>query len=371
MSPDLYKRATDPSIPLGDRWREIEPFWNAARFTGYGRCLEIALRDLYGIPRLTAETLGAANDAFLRSLQPGHFRRILKEKSRIVTVLLDAACLEPDREFYRSVERLDQFAWIQSGQTIANVEKYLGTRICSFADWLEACEAYMEKVTAGGVAAFKNSLAYRRSLHFKRVTHAQAEGQFNDLLQSDHGIQREARVFNPGVDFQDYMVHFILNKANKLGSIIQVHTGLFEGNGNIIGHGDPSLMSNLFWEYPDVTFDIFHIGYPFHQTLSAVAKMFPNVYIDMCWAHIISPVASTNALSEWLETMPYTKISAFGGDFCFIDGVYGHQKIARENVAAVLSEKVHGQRMDRDEACQVADALFYGNPKKIFRLKDV
>ena len=36
-------------------------------------------------------------------------------------------------------------------------------------------------------------------------------------------------------------------------------------------------------------FDIFHIGYPYQQTLSALAKNFANVYIDMCWAHIISP----------------------------------------------------------------------------------
>jgi len=97
------------------------------------------------------------------SLEPGLFRYVLTDRSKIVAVLLDAACLQPDREFYRSVERLDQFAWIEGGQNIANVENFLGTRVCSFADWLEACEAYMEKVTAMGIAAFKNSLAYRRS----------------------------------------------------------------------------------------------------------------------------------------------------------------------------------------------------------------
>jgi hypothetical protein len=371
MSAEIYRRAIDPSMPIADRWREIEPYWNAARFTGYGRCLSIALQDLYGIARLTAETIEPANAAFLRSLEPGHFRHVLKELSKIAVVLLDAACLQPDPEFYRSVERLDQFAWIQSGQTIASVEKFVGTRICSFRDWLEACEAYMEKAAAAGVVAFKNSLAYRRSLYFRRVKYGEAEGQFNDLVKSDYGIRKEDRAFNPGIDFQDYMVHFIMNKANKLGSIIQVHTGIFEGNGNIIGNGDPSLMSNLFYDYPDVTFDIFHIGYPFQQTLSAVAKMFPNVYIDMCWVHIISPVASVRALSEWLEVMPYRKISAFGGDFCFIDGVYGHQKIARQNIAEVLSEKVRRGLMGGDEACEVATALFYENPKRIFRLTDL
>lgn len=49
----------------------------------------------------------------------------------------------------------------------------------------------------------------------------------------------------------------------------------------------------------------------------------------MCWAHIVPPVASRNILSEWLEFLPYNKINGFGGDYCFVDGVYGHQYIAR------------------------------------------
>lgn len=370
LSFDLYRQAVDTTIPIRERWQKIEPFWKASRFTGYGRCIRLALEGLYGIGELSGETIEEANETFKESLRPGHFRRVLSEKSNIATILLDAACREPDRQFFRSVERLDRFAWISGGQAIADVEQFLGSRICSFADWLEACTAYMDKATAMGVVAFKNSLAYRRSLRFRRVRYSDAERQFNEMLQSDYGIGRENRVFNPGRDLQDFMVHFALNHANKLGSVVQVHTGLLEGNGNLIGNSDPSLLSNLFYEYPDVTFDIFHMGYPYHQTLSAIAKMFPNVYIDMCWAHIISPVASVAALSEWLEALPYVKISAFGGDFCFVDGVYGHQLIARENVAEVLSDKVRRGRMGVDEAREVARALFFDNPKRIFRLSD-
>lgn len=124
------------------------------------------------------------------------------------------------------------------------------------------------------------------------------------------------------------MFYFILDIANRKRLVMQIRTGIHEGSGNILSNSNPELLSNLFLEYPDVTFDIFHIGYPYQNELAVLAKNFPNVFIDMYWAHIISPNASINSLLEWIDTVPLNKISAFGGDYCFIDGVYGHQYMA-------------------------------------------
>jgi len=129
------------------------------------------------------------------------------------------------------------------------------------------------------------------------------------------------------------------------------------------------LLSNLFLEYPNVDFDIFHIGYPYQQVLSVLAKTFPNVYIDMCWAHIISPTASINALIEWIDSVSINKISAFGGDYCFIDGVYGHRYLARINVSKSLARKVEDGVFDIEKAKEISMMLFYNNPFKIFKLK--
>ena len=163
-------------------------------------------------------------------------------------------------------------------------------------------------------------------------------------------------------------MHYILNIANKKSLIIQIHTGLQEGNGNIITNSNPTLLTNLFLEYPDVSFDLFHIGYPYQNEITVLAKNFPNVYIDMCWAHIISPNASINALLEWIDTVPLNKISAFGGDYAFIDGVYGHQYLARENIAKALSKKVSEKLFDIDKAKEIGKMFFYDNPIKLFRL---
>ena len=86
-----YRKVIDHTLPLMERWRLVEPYWEKARHTGYCRALDITARDLYGIERISGETIECLNEAFLRTLEPGHFRWVLKEKSRIKTSLLDVA----------------------------------------------------------------------------------------------------------------------------------------------------------------------------------------------------------------------------------------------------------------------------------------
>ena len=41
-----YQAVLDHGRPLMERWALVEPFWNAARHTGYGRALALSARDL-------------------------------------------------------------------------------------------------------------------------------------------------------------------------------------------------------------------------------------------------------------------------------------------------------------------------------------
>jgi len=43
---------------------------------------------------------------------------------------------------------------------------------------------------------------------------------------------------------------------------------------------NPELLENLFLKYPGVKFDLFHIGYPYWGVTAALAKIYPNVFID-------------------------------------------------------------------------------------------
>ena len=48
---------------------------------------------------------------------------------------------------------------------------------------------------------------------------------------------------------------------------MQIHTGIQEGNGNILTNSKPTDLNEIFLEYPNMRFDIFHIGYPYHMEL--------------------------------------------------------------------------------------------------------
>jgi len=100
--------------------------------------------------------------------------------------------------------------------------------------------------------------------------------------------------------------------------------------------------------------------------LSVLAKLFPNVYADFCWAHIVSPSVSRRALHEFLEMIPLNKISGFGGDYRYPELSYGHLQMARENVAQVLAEKVQAGFCSETEAIEIGRMLMYDNPASLF-----
>ena len=138
--------------------------------------------------------------------------------------------------------------------------------------------------------------------------------------------------------------------------------------GHNLEDSNPMLLRNLFRKYPNLTFDIFHMGYPYERELIVLSKTHHNVYIDMCWAHIISPVASRNAFYEMLDVLPYTKILGFGGDYVFFDGVAGHITLAKQNICAVLTQKIQNNECDIELAEKILQSVLHDNAKRVFKL---
>lgn len=363
-----YRFACDPSKPLMERYRRVEPYWEFCRSTGYGRCLDLTARLVYGEEEINGNTLESLNGKFRASLETkGHFRRVLKDISKIRVSILDQ---DPDcdREFFRSVFRIDRLVHLNDMENLLRVEREAGFTVCSFDMWLEAVGLVLENRIRSGIRILKTALAYVRPLRFERVAKGLAEEEFNRFISCRFVREWEAPRYVPGEAFQNYMMHYILGMANRAGLVCQVHTGFQEGGANHVEYSDPSLMTNLFSEYPDVSFDIFHAGYPYPREAGILAKMFPNVTVDMCWTHIISPAESVQILYDWLDLIPYNKISGFGGDLITVDCVAGHQYLARQNIAAALSRKVREGIYTQERARIIAKALLYENPGRIFRL---
>ena len=52
LSDDGIAFVRDHTKPLKERWETVAPYWSAARNTGYGRSLDVTVRELYGIDEI-------------------------------------------------------------------------------------------------------------------------------------------------------------------------------------------------------------------------------------------------------------------------------------------------------------------------------
>ena len=129
------------------------------------------------------------------------------------------------------------------------------------------------------------------------------------------------------------------------------------------------LLNTLFLEHPDAKFDVFHGGYPYTSELAALAKSFPNVYLNMCWLPLISPTVARRCLHEWIETVPQSKL-LWGGDCQIVEETYGHTLVMREIVAQVLKEKVESGYFGLEVAEEIAVRILRQNAIDLYRLRD-
>lgn len=374
LPPEDLEKIMDISLPVMKRWEIAEPYWKLAEKTGYGQAIDISVRELYGIGRIGRETVEEWDRLFQKSLDGGQYDRILRKKCRIKTSLLvdiEGLGKPIDTKYFSRVMDVTYFVFPKSFEELAVIGREAGFVVTCLDDLKDAFDICLKKEIERGAVCLKNSLAYERTLLFERATAGEAEEDFNAMFARRHMPEWSNQSLFAGKRLQDHMMHHILRRLNEKGLPIQIHTGLLEGVGNYIHHSDPALLSNLFLQYGDVKFDIFHIGYPFEKTLGALAKMFPNVYIDMCWAHVISPPACVHILKEWLETVTQNKISAFGGDYRIVDAVYGHLMLAKKNICLALEDKIKAGIFDLEEGKRLLGRLFYNNPKELFGLENL
>ena len=377
MEDILYIR--DTKIPLDYRWAVFEPWWEKIKNTGYSRCMEIAARELYGVDGINAETYKQLSRKMMDRNKKGLYKWVLNEKAGIDICILDtiAENCEVDKELFAPVLRVSEYASPRNKKDLETLGKQFGNPIHNLGDYINLVKRRFDTLE-GKVVAVKIALAYDRSIHFEKRTYSEAEESLNKVFKTRgfswtpiEGTEYSEVVQDgPGreelLPLQDFLVHLTIQEASKRGLPIQIHTGLHEGNQNMVQNSNPELLVNLFLEYGDAKFDIFHGGWPYSSQLSALAKNFPNVYIDMCWLHIISPSRAISALDEWLDEVPVNKIMGFGGDYLCVEGSYGHSVMARENVAKVLTKKVDDGVYDIDEAKKYATWVLRDNPQRLF-----
>lgn len=349
-----------------EKWKRIKPFFEASKNTAYNRTVLLAIDRLYGMKDLNDSTVLPLSQKLRESYNGKWYDYVLKDRAKIKYAIQDVEKTRSANPMFRYVEKFDAFIRIHSKQEVLALGKEYNAHVSDLDSYIAMLAGAFQEAMGRGIIGVKSALAYHRTLKYEGTPKSVADSVFARLMNSPDD---KTFAFNDVKPFQDYVMHQIIQLVRKNNIPFQFHTGLQSGDGNIIDNANPSHLANLFLQYRDVKFVLFHGGFPYGGILSTQAKAFRNVYIDMCWSAIISPSYSERYLHEWLETVPANKIMAFGGDYHNVEGTYAHSLIARAIVSKVLSEKVRDAYLTEAEAIDIARRLLRDNAIELFKIR--
>lgn len=365
------KLVGDESAPAAKRWAAFEPYWRHAQFTGYAQALRIAIREVYGFEEISGMTLSGINQAIATGNRAGLYDDILRQRAGIQYAVLDdywnAAPVRPESGLFALARKFDRFIMPAGPGDVKELERLTGVSITSLAGLKQAMERSFAQSREAGMVAVKSTIAYSRELRFAEVEQITAADSFEAMMRQSGRLPEGFRRLTqrPFRNLEDHMFHHLVRLADAHGVPFQIHTGILAGNGSYVPNTNPAGLTNLFFLYPRVKFDLFHISYPYTSELASLAKLFPNVYIDFCWAHIISPSVARRALHEYLETVPANKILGFGGDYRYPELSYAHLIMARRNISRVLAEKMQEGSIPERDALPLARRLLHDNAAEL------
>ena len=349
-------------------WENLRPFLDRVRSTAYFRYLLLSLDDLFGVSEgdIFCDRWRDASDRLLaysrenKAGGPALCERMGVSATAMDAKLTAAGIAAAGKTTHRvlHVLRLDRF--IHEARGLADTLEQVSP--CDFDAWLAAFDGEFRAGLEAGAAGIKIGLAYNRRIEFTDAPEEQAR-----------------RIFDAGVldasppdktTYQDAMVNRICRLCVEADVPLQIHTGIQAGGG-VLEDTRPTLLTSLFQRHPDLRVDLFHGGYPWVEHAGLMAKYFPNVYIDGCWLSHISPSAYRRALRSWIETVPMTKIFAFGGDHAILELSYGALAMAKDSVTDVLAELVDEDYFTMDVALNVARQILCDNGLSFWRVEGV
>jgi uncharacterized protein len=329
--------------------------------------LSHAIAELYGLGEISVEGWEAQSAAIAAAnADPGYHLRLLRERSRYLFAVQDTYW-DPgsdlgEPELFRPTYRIND--WVMAPRVGAlDHNSNSPWNDPTFApatleEYLDALEAAIREAVGRGCVAIKSALAYDRPVSFDNPDLVAARRAFapRDRVEGAVPLQRADQLA-----FGDVAMRRICETAAALGVPFQVHLGLGILNGSRAMNFEP-----LISLFPQVTFDLFHCGYPWLDDVAGLLHNYHNVVADFCWVPLISTTAAVRALHEYLDVAHSADRIIWGDDTQTSEEAYGGLLAWEQVVARVLQERV------RDGLCSVAQAermaakLMHGNAEALF-----
>lgn len=366
MSQDAMSRFFSPEVAASDKWEILAPTWRHSRHTGYSRAVGESMRILFGVEDLDAPAFVRVSDAMREQARPGFYRGVIQGAARVeccqVNSLETVFCDTQYPDFLQQDLSLIPFSTGISQQTAFELGSRAGLPATSLDDWHRVIDwAY---ATFGPRAdAVKSQAAYDRRLNYDRVSAEDAAPLFRRLNGGETLAVAERKAL------EDHLMRHCITRAGEAGLPVKLHCGYYAGSDRMPldrVRRNAADLCPLLADFPNVTFILMHIGYPYQDEYIALAKHYRNVVVDLCWAWIINPTACVRFVKEFLLAAPANKLLTFGGDYATAENIVGHAAIARQGLAQALSELVDEGWMSEGAALDLVDPLMRGNAHALF-----
>lgn len=113
-----------------------------------------------------------------------------------------------------------------------------------------------------------------------------------------------------------------------------------------------------------------HIAYPYSNELIALAKHYPNVYVDLCWAWSIDPYSTTDFVRRYIHTVPANKLFVFGGDTFWPTAAVAYAQQACAGLTRALQAEIDAQWLAEPAAIDLARRFMQENQYSCFRVAE-
>jgi predicted TIM-barrel fold metal-dependent hydrolase len=349
----------------------LEPYWPAIKNTGYGQEVRLAIKAIYDIDEISAQTIKSLQAGYEKVRRPGFYKHILCDLGKIESCQVNSPYL-PYRPFHESdmptllMQDISMVEMHVRGPNFKDVGGPTGISVTSLADWHRVMDWWFDKYSRYAVAV-KSQHAYSRDIDHPRVPAEQVEDTFRRLLNKKKCTPDERKAL------EDHLFWHAVDKATRCRLPIKLHTGYYAGQNTMPLARlmkNPGSATDLCRLAPETTFVFMHICYPYYEEMIAAAKHYTNACIDMCWSWIINPVAAKDFLKKYLVTAPANKIFTFGGDDILVETALGHAIVARRGIALALSELVEEGWLILDDALALVDPIMHENARRIFRVRE-
>ena len=111
---------------------------------------------------------------------------------------------------------------------------------------------------------------------------------------------------------------------------------------------------------------LMHTSYPYTDELVSIAKHYPNVWVDLCWAWSIDPYSSVDFVRRFLHAVPSSKLFGFGGDTFWPTAAIAYSIQARRGLHRALRAEVAAGDLTEQQAIKLARRLMHDNQYACF-----